>query len=53
LRDKGLTKFAQAMPEYCRRLDAVEAYRNYYIQEKKHILKYTRREIPEWLIGVV
>jgi hypothetical protein len=51
--DNGLTKQPQVMPEYCRRMDVVEAYRNYYIQEKQHILKYTRKAIPEWLISII
>lgn len=45
----GLTPFAQAMPESCRRDQAVTAYRTYYREYKKHLLHYTKRERPEWL----
>jgi len=44
-----LTPFAQAMPEQYKIKDnAVEAYRNYYLNEKKDICKWTKREKPEW-----
>jgi hypothetical protein len=43
-----LTKFAQAMPEYCKREDPVEAYRYYYINEKKDFAKWTNRAMPWW-----
>ena len=42
------TKFAQAMPEYCKREDPVEAYRYYYINEKKDFAKWTNRAMPWW-----
>lgn len=44
-----LTPFAQAMPLKYMCPDAVTAYRNYYIGEKMHLLKYTRRPIPYWI----
>jgi len=46
---KGITPPAQAMPDYLKSEDAVFSYRMYYKLEKQHLLKYTRREIPEWL----
>ena len=45
-----LTKFAQAMPEYCKREDPVEAYRKYYIKEKSYMAKWTNREVPSWFL---
>ena len=48
---KGLTFFAQAMPEiYKIKNNAIHAYRNYYIGEKSHILQYTKRSKPYWII---
>lgn len=44
----GLTKFAQAIPEHCKRIDAVDAYRTYYIVEKSYMAKWTNREMPWW-----
>lgn len=44
---KGLTPFAQAMPEKWRHQDPVVAYRNYYIEEKRDICKWST-SIPEW-----
>lgn len=43
-----LTEFAQAMPEYCKRKDPVDAYRYYYINEKKNFAKWTNRDMPWW-----
>jgi len=46
----GLTPFAQAMPDQYKDPDSVQAYKNYYIGEKKKFCKYTKREIPSWLM---
>jgi len=47
---QGLTPFAQAMPEeYKVKDNAVEAYKKYYMSpQKRHLTKWTKREIPEW-----
>ena len=45
----GLTKMPQAMPDKYRQDDSVQAYRAYYINEKKNQSKYTNAEMPEWL----
>lgn len=47
--DISLTAHAQAMPLQYRSLDAVAAYRSYYKHEKKHLLKYTKQNFPDWL----
>ena len=50
LPDIGLTKFAEAMPDYCKVTDCtVMNYREYYRKEKAPILKYTNAQIPYWL----
>lgn len=50
LPDIGLTRFAEAMPEYCKiSEDTVINYREYYRKEKSHILKYTNTKIPDWI----
>lgn len=49
LEEKGLTVFAQAMPEQYRIPgDAVAAYRRYYVAEKAHFAVWTGREVPKW-----
>lgn len=48
IEDIGLTPFAQAMPDSYKNKDAVVAYRNYYINEKKHLASWKNREVPEW-----
>ena len=46
---KGLTPFIQCMlPEYFD-TDPIVAYRYYYIGAKSHLLKYTRRQPPQWM----
>ena len=42
------TPFAQAMPEQYRNSDAVTAYRNYYIGEKKRFAKWAKTPMPSW-----
>lgn len=50
LPDIGLTRFAEAMPEYCKISDCtVMNYREYYRKEKSHILKYTNTQTPDWI----
>tara|TARA_R110002167_G_scaffold61151_4_gene172486 strand:- start:2208 stop:2726 length:519 start_codon:yes stop_codon:yes gene_type:complete len=53
LTDKGLTPFAQAMPEQYKNKNTVQAYRSYYLNEKSNILQWTKREPPffykEWI----
>lgn len=46
---KGLTKFAQAMPNQYKNEDVVTAYRNYYIGEKAHLFSWKKRDIPKWI----
>lgn len=48
----GLTEFAQAMPdEYKIRGDAVSAYRRFYLAEKMVFARWTKRELPAWLMA--
>ena len=45
------TPFARAMPEQYKYFDdPVDSYRLYYAVEKAHILQYTKRERPRWLV---
>jgi len=38
-----------AMPDQYKVSDSVQSYRNYYIDGKKHLHKYTKRAPPTWL----
>lgn len=49
LPDIGMTNFHQAMPEHLRDKNPIRGYRNYYATDKKHLLKYTKRDLPSWL----
>ena len=46
LPDRGLTPFAQAMPEEYKDQDAVTAYRTYY--RSKPFVNWAKGTIPEW-----
>jgi len=45
--DAEFTEPPQAMPDYCKNEDVVEAYREYYRKEK-HFAKWTKRPVPKW-----
>ena len=44
-----LTQPPQCMPDEYKRENAVLGYRNYYVGEKEHMLKYTIQSEPLWL----
>ena len=47
---KGLTEFAQAMPDqYKVPNDAILAYRQFYLGEKMAFAKWTKRSAPDWV----
>lgn len=46
LPDMPLLPFVKAMPDEYKVTSAVQSYRNYYLGEKSHLLKYTRRGLP-------
>lgn len=43
-----MTTFPQAMPDECKKNNAVDAYRKYYMKEKRDIAKWKYTEIPYW-----
>jgi len=47
--NKNITPFALAMPDKYKTNDVVESYRNYYLGEKEHLFKWTKRDIPHWI----
>ncbi len=48
----GLTERPQAMPA-CYQVpnQPVAAYRAYYLGEKSHLMRYTKRQPPAWLVA--
>ena len=44
------TKFSLAMPDNCKDVDPVVAYRRYYNECKQHLAKWKKREKPNWFI---
>lgn len=49
-RSIGRTPFPQCMPDqYKVENNPVQAYRNYYLGEKRDFLVYTNREEPDWI----
>jgi hypothetical protein len=49
---RSITPFAQAMPDQYRNADAVVAYRNYYIGEKRRFATWKFTPSPDWWRGV-
>lgn len=46
----SFTQPAQAMPEKYRCSDSIQAYRQYYINEKRSFAKWSKRNVPDWFI---
>lgn len=47
--DIGLTEFAQCMPDSYKADTVEQAYKNYYLNEKQHLWKWTKRDMPEFI----
>ena len=50
LPQKGLTKFAQAMPEQYKNKCSITAYRSYYNGEKAGFATWKTRKSPKWFV---
>lgn len=48
LKKRGLTPFAQAMPDEYKDDDPVMAYRRYYMGDKRHIAQWKTQPPPWW-----
>lgn len=48
--NESFTQPAQAMPEKYRCSDSIQAYRQYYINDKRSFAKWTKRNMPEWFV---
>jgi hypothetical protein len=48
IEDNGWVDPPQCMPDSCKTDDVVEAYRNYYIQEKSSFAKWNYSGTPKW-----
>ena len=46
----GLTPVAQAMPDIYKQDDFVQAYRKFYLGDKKEFSKWTKRKVPRWYL---
>jgi hypothetical protein len=50
---RKMTPIKQAMPEEYKQQDPVLAYRTYYVEDKhkkRNIIKYTKRETPDFIL---
>lgn len=45
----GLTELPQCVPEECQAEKTIDAYKKYYNIHKKHIHKWTKRQVPIWV----
>lgn len=50
LRDYDETPFKLAMPDEYKDPDPVKAYRNYYLGAKTRMHRWTKRQIPDWVL---
>ncbi|WP_298774318.1 pyrimidine dimer DNA glycosylase/endonuclease V [uncultured Shewanella sp.] len=47
---QGLSEFAQAMPEHYKVIgDPIKAYRQFYLGDKMHFAKWSKRPTPHWI----
>lgn len=46
---RDMTEHPVCVPDYCKTNCPIESYRNYYINEKQHLFKWKKRDIPEWI----
>lgn len=46
---KRMTDFTLAMPDKYKHENPIIAYRQYYIGEKQHLFKWSKRNKPDWL----
>ena len=49
---RPITKRPQCMPSIYHDNDCQTAYHNYYLGEKTYLLKYTKRNVPDWIESV-
>ena len=48
IKDNGWQDPPQCMPDYCKKPNTVDAYRNYYLQEKASFAKWNYTNQPKW-----
>lgn len=48
---KGFTSQPACMPDYCKKSDVVDSYRNYYCNEKKSFAVWKNKQ-PEWFTNM-
>ena len=46
----NMTPFIKCVPKEFKELDVIDAYRHYFIRDKQHLKKYTKRDIPDWWV---
>lgn len=50
--DIPITPHNLVMPDQYKTNNTMESYRNYYISDKQHIAKWTKRHKPKWFINI-
>ena len=48
IKDNGFVPPPQCMPDYCKKPDTIDAYRNYYMTEKASISTWKHSQQPTW-----
>ena len=52
IKDSGWVDPPQCMPDYCKKPDTIDAYRNYYILEKSKFAKWNYTSVPDWYMSI-
>ena len=49
--NNSMTEMPQCMPDYCKvQNNPIQAYKSYYINEKKRFATWKKRQIPSWYV---
>jgi len=49
--NNSMTEMPQCMPDYCKvQNNPIQAYKSYYINEKKRFATWKKRQIPNWYV---
>ena len=49
--NNSMTEMPQCMPDYCKvQSNPIQAYKSYYINEKKRFATWKKRQIPNWYV---
>ena len=48
----NIDKAPMCIPDYLKDESTIKSYRNYYLSKKSHMLQYTKRNVPNWILDL-